>query len=322
MRTKLLMLMSFLVVFSSLALAQSGAPNLIQFHGRLVDPMTNQPITTPTPIRIQIIQGGTAEENPSTGRVVFSEQADVTPDDNGAFDYLIGSHAPGVGTGRARLDADDFNTTGPVFVEIALVGPNGSVEVLLPRQRLGSVPYALQAAAASILTDDTLMGNGTSETPLGIADGGVGTQQLADNAVTAAKIAPGQVVKSLNGLSDNVTLAAGSNITITPAANTLTIAAPNALSSVSHDATLMGTGTSGMPLGVAVPLTLGGSAAAPEGIIVVTNFSSGVAVFGGSTSSGTGVSGFSTSGDGVSGTSTGAGGFGVSGTSSHVGVRG
>src|SRR5262249_22713318 len=44
----------------------------------------------------------------------------------------------------------------------------------------------------------------------------------------AAKIAPGNVVKGLNGLKDNVTLAAGSNITITPVGNTLTIASTTA----------------------------------------------------------------------------------------------
>ncbi|MBI3949581.1 MAG: hypothetical protein HY314_03905 [Acidobacteria bacterium] len=279
------------------ALAQSGAPNLIQFHGRLVDPVTSQPITTPTQIRVQIIQGGTAEENPSTGRVVFAEQAEVTPDDAGQLDYLIGSHAPGVGTGRARLEVEDFDTTQPVFVEIALVQPNGSVQVMLPRQRLGSVPYALQAATAAISTDDTLMGIGTGETPLGIANGGVGTNQLATNAVTAAKIAPGQVVKSLNGLFDNVTLVAGANITITPSGNMLTLAAPNALTSISHNATLMGTGTSGMPLGVAVPLSLSGQIASPNAIITANTSSDGFGVQGFSDgNSGAGVAGFNTGG--------------------------
>jgi hypothetical protein len=42
--------------------------------------------------------------------------------------------------------------------------------------------------------------------------------------ITAAGIAAGQVVKSVNGLEDAVTLAAGSNVTITPSGNTLTIA--------------------------------------------------------------------------------------------------
>ena len=80
-----------------------------------------------------------------------------------------------------------------------------------------------------------LTGGGTTGTvTVGIAPGGVGTNEIANNAVTdarialstitAPKIASGQVVKSLNSLSDAVTLAAGSNITITPAGNTLTIA--------------------------------------------------------------------------------------------------
>ena len=41
--------------------------------------------------------------------------------------------------------------------------------------------------------------------------------------MSAAKIAAGAVVTSLNGLKDNVTLAAGSGVTVTPNGNTLTI---------------------------------------------------------------------------------------------------
>ena len=86
----------------------------------------------------------------------------------------------------------------------------------------------LTIAAPDVLTsvfhNTTLTGNGTAAFPLGIADGGVGTPQLAANAVTAANIAPGNVVKGLNGLMDEVTLAAGSGITLTPVGNTLTIA--------------------------------------------------------------------------------------------------
>jgi len=71
----------------------------------------------------------------------------------------------------------------------------------------------------------TLTGNGTAGSPLAIKNGGVGTAQLADGSVTSTKIASGQVVKTLNSLTDNVTLAAGSNVTITPSGNTLTISA-------------------------------------------------------------------------------------------------
>jgi len=80
-----------------------------------------------------------------------------------------------------------------------------------------------------------LAGGGTSgNVTLGIVAGGVTSNELAANAVTSSKIAAnavtggaiasGQVVKSVNGLTDGVTLSPGSNVTITPSGNTLTIA--------------------------------------------------------------------------------------------------
>ena len=54
---------------------------------------------------------------------------------------------------------------------------------------------------------------------------------------------PPGVVKSLNGKTGDLTLQAGSNITITPSGNTLIVSAPTALSGVAHDATLTGEGT-------------------------------------------------------------------------------
>src|SRR5262249_33489411 len=120
---------------------------------------------------------------------------------------------------------------------------------------------------------------------------------------TTAGIAPGQVVRSLNGLMGDVTLAAGTNITITPASHTLTIAAPNALTTIAHDATLTGNGTSGMPLGVALPLILKGSGGL-DGVIQATNQIAGgdglLAVGSDATSTfggGTGVHGVGGSGD-------------------------
>jgi hypothetical protein len=285
----------------SLSLGQSGAPPLLPFQGRLVD-STGEPIRIPTHIRIQIIQGGTANGNPTRGRVVFAEYAEVAPDENGYFDYLIGSNADGRSEKRA-LNAKDLNTTEPVFIEVALTGEDSvgkaTFTLLLPRQQMASVGYALQAemakdaavddrfvnvagdkmtgpltvggpiestsggmkfpdgtlqttaGLATVAHDATLTGAGTSGTPLKIADGGVGTNQLAPGAVTGSKIALGQVVKSLNGLFDNMTLAAGANVTITPSGNTLTVSAPNALASVSRDSTLTGSGVSGSPLGIA-----------------------------------------------------------------------
>lgn len=71
----------------------------------------------------------------------------------------------------------------------------GAGSELTPRVELASSPYSLNAGS------------------------------VADGAVTESKIPTGQVVKSLNSLHDAVTLAPGSNITITPSGQTLTIAA-------------------------------------------------------------------------------------------------
>jgi hypothetical protein len=51
---------------------------------------------------------------------------------------------------------------------------------------------------------------------------------IAANAVTGAKIASAQVVKSLNSLHDAVTIAAGTNVFLTTNGSTLQIAATNA----------------------------------------------------------------------------------------------
>ena len=127
-----------------------------------------------------------------------------------------------------------------------------------------------------------------------------------------AGIAPSQVVRSLNGLMGDVTLAAGANITITPSGNTLTIAAPNSLTSIAHDATLQGNGTSGSPLGVAVPLNLTGAVPLPvsgvNAVINATNTAAG----------GNGVSAIAGNGDF-------SGGFGViaqGGSSTNIGGGG
>ena len=61
-------------------------------------------------------------------------------------------------------------------------------------------------------------------TGLQIANAAVGSSQLLDGSIAAVDIAAGQVAKNINGLTDSVTLAAGSNVSITPSGNTLTIA--------------------------------------------------------------------------------------------------
>jgi len=69
----------------------------------------------------------------------------------------------------------------------------GTGSELIPRITLSSVPYSIMSLT------------------------------VPSGSITAIKIADAQVVKSLNGLKDNVNLVAGSNVTITPSGNNLTI---------------------------------------------------------------------------------------------------
>lgn len=137
-----------------------------------------------------------------------------------------------------------INLTGPLAGDVT--GTQGSTTVarLQGRNVASTAPLNDQVlkfntAANQWLpgTDNTSAGGGgvtavTATGPLASSGGAtpnislglVPTANIADAAVTAPKIATGQVVKSVNTLKDDVTLAAGANITITPTGNTLTIA--------------------------------------------------------------------------------------------------
>jgi hypothetical protein len=136
---------------------------------------------------------------------------------------------------------------------------------------------------------------------------------LASNAVVAdslsgGRFAHGTVVRSVNGATENITLAAGSNISITHTNDTLRISA-----------------TGGTAPGVLLPYadsTSGGPAA-----FKVKNTGSGIGVFGasengngvqGESSTGNGVTGKSGATNGVYGLSSNEAGFGMSGRNSAI----
>ena len=112
-------------------------------------------------------------------------------------------------------------------------GTTGS-QLLAPDQRIASVGYANMAAniVDGAITSAKMANGaiGSAQIANGavgsaqIASGGVGATQIANSSITAAKVANAQVVKSVNGLTDALTLAAGSNMSITPSGNTLTLA--------------------------------------------------------------------------------------------------
>jgi hypothetical protein len=77
----------------------------------------------------------------------------------------------------------------------------------------GGDPSGVQTVQNTDNTLDITEPNGPTTT-INVKEGGISTTQLATNAVMKNKIAPGQVVTSINTLKDSITLVAGDNITI------------------------------------------------------------------------------------------------------------
>ncbi|MGB9774825.1 MAG: hypothetical protein ACPL4I_12575, partial [Bacteroidota bacterium] len=116
----------------------------------------------------------------------------------------------------------------------------GAGAELTPRIRLTSTAYSFRAANTDSINGITAGGDLTGTYP---------NPSIAPGAVTGNKIDTGQVVKSLNGLHDNITLRAGSNVSITSSMDTITISASpgggGTITAVNAGAGLTGGGTSG-----------------------------------------------------------------------------
>ncbi len=160
---------------------------------------------------------------------------------------------------NVRLDFNMNFTGQPRWLEIAVksAGAPDPFTTLNPRQPVTSAPYGIRSLTAGsadasadaaklggidanqyVVTNDARLSDerpptagSTHYIQNGTAPQAASNFNITGNGVVGGNLsvagtfsAPGQLVKSINGLKDNVTLAAGSNITITPLGNTLTIA--------------------------------------------------------------------------------------------------
>jgi hypothetical protein len=140
--------------------------------------------------------------------------------------------ANGLFTVNLDFGAGAFNG-GARWLDITITN-GGTTQELSPRVQVLPTPYAQFAAVAASVTNGAIMNsqlatnaiattniqNGAITAAL-IANGAVTNQNLAANAVDATNIASGQVVKSLNGLSDFVSLLAGTNMVLATNGNVL-----------------------------------------------------------------------------------------------------
>ena len=159
----------------------------------------------------------------------------------------------------------DANVTDAKIASVAGSKITGSIiTATIPGANVtGTVADATNATTA-VNFSGPLVGDvtGTQNATI-LANNAVTTLKIADSAVTAPKIAAGQVVKNVNGLTDNVTLAAGTNITITPSGNTLTIASTSGGVGGTGTANIIPVWSNGTTLGNSLITQSGGAVQLP-----------------------------------------------------------
>jgi hypothetical protein len=194
MKTKFFKPLWLLGGIAAFALSAQGQNSAFTYQGRLTDGIN--PANGMYDMRFSLHDADTAGTSLTTPLVA------TIPTTNGLFTVLLDF-------GSAPFNGDLR------WLEVG-VRPGGSSSGTtyvpqLPRTKLTPTPYAIYAQKAG-----------------SVANGAINSSQLAANAITAPKIADGQVVKSINGLKDSVNIVAGSNITLSTNGSNLMIASSGA----------------------------------------------------------------------------------------------
>ncbi|MHA4807387.1 T9SS type A sorting domain-containing protein [Flavitalea flava] len=183
----------------------------------------------------------------ATGTVQYSETQLTTSNAYGLVNLQVGAGTVASGTFPAITWS-----TGNKFLQVEIDTTGSANYISLATVELITVPYAVQAVHA-LVADSTASFSGTLAGDVAglqkathLQDGVVTPAKIASGAVAATHIAAGQVVKSINGLTDNMVLvgAGGTNLSITGNAITIT-GAPGTITGVTPGNGLTGGGSTG-----------------------------------------------------------------------------
>ncbi|MEP6809074.1 MAG: hypothetical protein ABI992_02435 [Chthoniobacterales bacterium] len=220
--------------------ANAQVPQIINYQGRVVVGTTNFDGTGQ--FRFALVNAaGTTTYWSNDGTSVNGSQptnAVSLAVSKGLYAVLLGDTTV---TNMTLVPASVFNNSDVRLRVWFNDGTTGS-QLLTPDQRLASVGYAMTAGTVSdgAITSAKIANGAVGSSQIGtgavggaqLANFAVAANQIATGSITADKFATNNVVKSINGLTDILTLAAGSNISITPSGNTLTLSATGGGSSI------------------------------------------------------------------------------------------
>jgi hypothetical protein len=161
--------------------------------------------------------------SPANGVYDFTFQAFDAPAAGSSIGGTVNVNGVGVSNGlfTALVDLGNAPFTGLarwLQIRVSINGA-GSFTTLAPRQPLTPSPYAMYAHTAATVTNGAIAS-------AQLAANAVAAANIQNSTITSDKIASGQVVKNLNGLTDSVSLTQGANVTINTVGNSLQISAP------------------------------------------------------------------------------------------------
>ena len=279
---------AFLIVLSSLCV-QAQIPQKFNYQAIVRGNAGVAIVNKPLGLRFTIRDGS------ATGGVLYSETQLTTTNTYGLVNLQVGAGTVGAGafaaipwgTGGKFLQVEVDTTGSANYVQLATVELITVPYALEAQQALGAdsarvagkagmadsarvagkagLADSARVANRSVIADSaraasTAVNANTAAAFTGPLAGDVGGLQNATviqaGAVTATKIATGEVVKSLNGVKDNVILAGGGGTSLSVTGNTITVSgASGTITGVTAGVGLTGGGTSG---GVTLATNFGG----------------------------------------------------------------
>jgi hypothetical protein len=192
--------LGWLALLCGLFLVDAGAAQLdtaFTYSGRLK--YKNNPADGNFDLQVNLYDDANA------GNLIASYSASTLPIVNGLFVMNVNFNTVSMFNGTAYWLELSARPSG---------NNNQQYQTISPRQPVNPTPYAFFTPLAA-----------TANTANATAANAVNSLSIQNNAISASKIASGQVVKSLNGFSDDVILQAGANVTLTPSGNGLNISA-------------------------------------------------------------------------------------------------